>query len=127
MSAAGPSTCGCSVKALPVIYIVLCSYATYLVGTAPGQDVTVWRLLAYAATLIGACLVGVHFRAAFVFVPVLIAVAWMVVEEASSAKLFDAWSTVGFAMFVFGQLFAFSIGWSTRKARRMSASEGTAR
>jgi hypothetical protein len=93
------------------IYALVCIYPTYLVGSAPGQDITFWRLFLYAVALIGSIAFGALTKPdGYWLVPLVVALVWSVLNSMAAEPFFDPWYPVPLALFAGAEVMCIGFG-----------------
>lgn len=73
-----------------ILYGAICAYPTYLVGTAPGEDITLWRLLLYALPLIASfAFAAITDVGGYWLVPIVVTLAWGYANATAEEPFFD--------------------------------------
>jgi hypothetical protein len=99
-----------------VLYGAICVYPTYLVGTAPGQDITLWRLLLYALPLVASFAFGALTEPRWYWlVPVVVSLAWGFANATAEEPFFDPWFEIPLALYTTAEVACMGLGALARR------------
>lgn len=93
------------------VYALVCGSATYLVGSAPGEDITFWRLSIYGLAIGGSILFGAITRPGeYSLIPIGVALVLGIIDFMVAQPFFDPWYPIPLALFATAETTCIGLG-----------------